>query len=42
MAEGGQLYRNVDGAFLRQQLITPTAEKSKRKSLREILKKKER
>ena len=42
MAEGGVLYRDVDGAFLRKELITAVSKKTKRKSLREILKKKER
>ena len=42
MAEGGQLYRHVDGPFLRKMLITPVDEKMKRKTLRDIFKKKER
>ena len=37
MAEGGQLYRNIDGAFLRKELIAPDVKtkKSKRRTSRQ-------
>ncbi len=41
MAEGGHLHRDIDGAFLRKELITPVTKRQKR-SLRDIFKKKER
>lgn len=43
MAEGGELHRNIDGDFLRRELIGETEErKSRRKALRSIIGKKGR